>query len=216
MEAKRVLLNRRLRRENHKKIARLQDIVVEILYQELPRAVLHGGTAVWRCYSGNRFSEDIDAYIDRDTEKLDRLFRGLRRAGFEIAKRRTTQSALYSVLSLDRTEVRLEALFKRAEGVLRGYETYDGLLINVLTLAPEGLILEKIDAYLNRRKIRDLYDIFFLLRYAGDAKRLKPALTRLLREFKNPVDEPELKSVVLFGAVPTTQEMVAYLGRWGG
>ena len=213
MEAKRVPLHRRLRRENHKKIARLQDILVEVLYREFPRAVLHGGTAVWRCYSGNRFSEDVDVYIERDTEKLDRFFLELRRAGFEITKRRTTQNSLYSALSLDRTEVRFEALFKRVEGILKGYETYEGILLNVFTLAPEELIIEKIDAYLNRRKIRDLYDIFFLLRYVVDAKGLKPALAGLLRDFKGPVDEGELKSVVLFGAVPTTEDMVEYLKR---
>jgi len=33
----------------------------------------------------------------------------------------------------------------------------------VKTLSPEDLIKEKIKAYVNRRKVRDLYDIYYLL-----------------------------------------------------
>ncbi|MDI6643012.1 MAG: hypothetical protein QMD95_03060, partial [Candidatus Hodarchaeaceae archaeon] len=63
MEEKRVPLHRRMRRERHRRIARAQDTVVETLYRVFPKGVLHGGIAIWRCYSGNRFSEDVDAYL---------------------------------------------------------------------------------------------------------------------------------------------------------
>jgi predicted nucleotidyltransferase component of viral defense system len=211
---KRTPLQRRMRKEWHKKIAGAQDIVVETLYRVFPRAVLHGGTAIWRCYSGNRFSEDVDAYIEKDAEKINRFFEEMEKAGFEIIKKRMTKNSLYSLLSFGGTEVRFEALLRRAKGVMKEYETYEGILFNIFTLSPEQMITEKIGAYLNRRKIRDLYDIFFLLRYVTDAEKLKPNLKDLLRNFKEPVDEEELKALILFGAIPTKEDIVEYLEGW--
>lgn len=110
--------------------------------------------------------------------------------------------------------MRFEALFKRARGVVREYETCEGILFNVFTLTPEEMIREKIGAYLKRRKIRDLYDIFFLLRYVKDAEGLRPELVKLLRDFKKPVDERELRALILFGAIPTAENILEYLNRW--
>jgi predicted nucleotidyltransferase component of viral defense system len=211
---KKTPLHRKMRKERHKKIAGAQDIIVETLYRVFPRAVLHGGTAIWRCYSGNRFSEDVDAYIEKDTKKINRFFEEMKKAGFEIIKKRMTENSLYSLLSFGGTEVRFEALLRRAEGVMKEYETYEGILFNIFTLSPEQMITEKIGAYLNRRKIRDLYDIFFLLRYVTDAEKLKPNLKDLLRNFKEPVDEKELKALILFGAIPTKEDIVEYLEGW--
>jgi hypothetical protein len=56
-------LMNRLRKEYHKKVAYAQDLLVIELYSVIPDTVLHGGTVIWRCYGGNRFSEDIDAII---------------------------------------------------------------------------------------------------------------------------------------------------------
>jgi predicted nucleotidyltransferase component of viral defense system len=214
MEGKKVPLHRRIRRERHKKIARLQDILVETLYRVFPRGVLHGGTAIWRCYSGNRFSEDVDMYLQKDIEKINRFFEELKRAGFGIIKKRITKNSIYSSLGFGEVEVRFEALFKRARGVVKEYETYEGILFNVFTLTPEEMIDEKIDAYLKRRKVRDLYDIFFLLRYAKKDERLKAGLTKLLRNFVEPVDKEELKALIMFGAIPTTKDMLEYMERW--
>ena len=41
----------RLKKAKYKDIARVQDIVIEELYKIFDRAVLHGGTAIWRCYN---------------------------------------------------------------------------------------------------------------------------------------------------------------------
>ncbi len=43
--------------------AQLADAVVGILTNITDKMALHGGTAVWRCYNGRRFSTDIDVYI---------------------------------------------------------------------------------------------------------------------------------------------------------
>ena len=46
----------KLKRETHRRIASAQDLIVQEVYAVFERAVLHGGTAIWRCYNGKRFS----------------------------------------------------------------------------------------------------------------------------------------------------------------
>ncbi|MEM4066308.1 MAG: hypothetical protein QXV17_05540 [Candidatus Micrarchaeaceae archaeon] len=42
------------------KLASMQDYVVDLIYSKVESiALLYGETAVWRCYGGMRFSEDI-------------------------------------------------------------------------------------------------------------------------------------------------------------
>ena len=53
----------KLKKATHREIAKAQDLIVETLYEVFETAVFHGGTAIWRCYKGNRFSEDIDIYM---------------------------------------------------------------------------------------------------------------------------------------------------------
>lgn len=195
-------------------IAMAQDMAVEIFYSAFPHGVLHGGTAIWRCYSGNRFSEDIDIYVERDIERIDGFFEALKKRGFEVVKKRVKENALYSTLKFGEAEIRIEAIFKRVKGIVKEYETYEGNLLNVFTLTLDAMICEKIDAYLKRRKIRDLYDIFFLLRSAEKSERLKSKLSNLLQNFKQPMDEKELKALLLFGAIPGKEDMLEYMKRW--
>lgn len=202
----------RLKKTAHREVAKAQDLVVETLYEVIDDAVIHGGTAIWRCYKGNRFSEDIDVYIRKDKEKINEFFASLEKKGFSIEKRKIGDNSIYSTLKLGQTEVRFEALFKKATGSLQEYEKAEGNFISVYTLTPEELIKEKVDTYLKRMKIRDLYDIFFLLRYA-DYSSVEKEIKKLLSNFKEPVDESNLKVIILEGLVPTAEEMLNYIRR---
>jgi len=66
-------LEKRLKKRMDVEIAFLQDEVVEILYAIESRLVLHGGTAVWRCYGGNRLSEDLDFYLHASKSELEKF-----------------------------------------------------------------------------------------------------------------------------------------------
>jgi predicted nucleotidyltransferase component of viral defense system len=217
METKRTPLHQRLKRRQHIEIARLQDIVVETLYRVFPESVIHGGTAIWRCYSGSRFSEDIDAYMERDESRIEELFKQLMSAGFVVAKKRVKENSLYSRLLFNGTEVRLEAVFKRiSAAVIKEYETYEGMLINIYTLLPEDLVKEKASAYAKRRKIRDLYDVFFLLRHVKDVQSVRQSLVGLLEGFRDPLDEEDLKFLIIVGVSPRKDDMLDYIRRWLG
>jgi len=49
-------LNLKLNKRSEREIAYAQDVIVAELYKFFPEAIIHGGTAIWRCYQGNRFS----------------------------------------------------------------------------------------------------------------------------------------------------------------
>ncbi len=199
----------------HKDIATAQDIVIKEIYNIFNNALLHGGTAIWRCYKGNRFSDDIDIYIPKKEKKLNNLFKNLEKKGFIIKKKKISKNSLFSVLKFNRIIVRLEALFKKPapKGILKEYETVEGNLIIINTLSPEEIIKEKIDAYLKRYKIRDLYDIFFLLKEIKNKKTISKNLQRLIINFKKPVNEKELKNLIIEGLVPNTEKMLMYIKR---
>jgi predicted nucleotidyltransferase component of viral defense system len=199
----------KIKKESHKNIATAQDIIIEEIYSVFNDAVLHGGTAIWRCFNGNRFSEDIDVYIPKNINKLNVLFEKLKKRGFIIEKKKISENSLYSSLKLNRTSVKFEALFKKTKGSLKEYETIESNFITIYTLSPEQLINEKVNAYVNRLKIRDLYDVFFLLRHVKNKKDIN--LKKLINNFKKPSDESDLKILILEGLVPTSEDMMKYI-----
>ena len=203
----------KLKKHTHQEIAKAQDLIIKSLYEVFERAVLHGGTSIWRCYKGNRFSEDIDVYIPRNLDKIKTLFSLLEKRGFIIQKRKTGQNSLYSKLKIGNTIVRFEALFREIKGEIKEYEKADGMLTIVYTLSPEDLIKEKVETYIKRLKIRDIYDIFFLLRHVKDKKLIRLWLAKLITNFKKPVDEKELKTLIIEGITPSTEDMLLYVKR---
>lgn len=201
----------RLKREMHRNIAIAQDLIMEEVYSAFNDAVLHGGTAIWRCYGGNRFSEDIDVYLKKDIKRVEQFFNSLEDKGFTIEKKKISKNSIFSKLIFNRTLVRFEAIFKTVRGSLRDYETSDGNFIAVYALSPEELIAKKVDTYLKRLKIRDLYDIYFLLRHVKDNTKISSKLKQLIKEFKPPIDEKDLKVIILEGLTPSTEKMLEYI-----
>lgn len=203
----------KLKRTSHKNVASAQDIIVKELYNVFDRAVIHGGTALWRCYKGNRFSEDVDVYIQRDLKKINRLFENFEKRGFRIIKKKIGENSIYSTLDFEGVLVRFEVLFKKIKGFLNEYLLVDGNFIEVYTLVPEDLIIEKAKTYLKRFRVRDLYDIFFLLRYVKMNEDIKKGLKKIVDDFKNPVDEKDLQVIIIEGLVPSVEDMVLRIKR---
>ena len=205
-------LAQRLRKRLHASIGLLQDELVELVYGLDNEAVLHGGTAIWRCYGGNRFSEDIDLYSKKITKGA--LEEALPSRGLDVRKLKRTENLIFCKVAGPEAEVRLELnLVANVSSVLKNYERMDGSEMPVLTLSPEDLILEKIEAYKARRYVRDIYDMYHLLPLASDEGRVKKALAGFIRTIEAPVDEAVLKTVVYAGRAPTFKEMLLALRR---
>jgi len=206
---------KKLKKKAHREIAGLQDILVSKVFKIFKSAVLHGGTAIWRCYQGNRFSEDVDFYISpKEKNKIKIFLENLQKEGFKILKKKFTQNAFYSKIKRNDVEIRFEVLFKEIKNYsTKEYETIEGTKFVINTLAPEELILEKTYAYLKRKLSRDLYDIYFLLDYASKEK-IKNYLLKLLKDFKKPVDEKELKFLIITGVAPKLEEILNKIKKY--
>ena len=209
-------LAERLRKRVHKTVAAAEDILVMESFNSFPGSVLHGGTAIWRCYKGNRFSEDVDLYLlSPGSSRLDRFIKNLDRKGLRKQKLKATENTIFGKFSYLGVFVRFEASLRTpTEPVLRPFELLDGGIIMVRTLSQPQLILEKVSAYLARRKVRDLYDIFFLLQTLEMISAVKGRLSELLRGFRRPVDEAQLRAVIISGSVPTVENMLEVIRNW--
>lgn len=205
----------KLKKESQRNLAKAQDVIIEELFKISEKAVLHGGTGIWRCYKGNRFSEDVDVYLPKDLVIINQFFDILVKKGFSIEKKKINENGLYSNLKYNGFFIKFEVFFKIAKGELKNYETVEGSMNTIKCLSLEDLIKEKINAYSNRRKIRDLYDIFFLLRYLEKREDIKKELKNFLKNFKNPIDEENLKILIIDGLTPKVNEMLNYIQREG-
>jgi len=191
------------------KIAELQDIILLELSRRFD-FVVHGGTAVWRIYGGKRFSVDVDIYHPepgRIAEHFSKVFK--------VVRSRVTPSKVLYLRIVDQAVVELEAspAFEEIHAIESDFWLVDGSSIVVKTLRPEDLVREKIRAFLNRKKARDLYDIYYLLDFCKESVRSE--LKKLLPELEEaPKDFPGLKELILIGRAPSFETIVGKVRRF--
>lgn len=206
----------RLRKRAHAQVALLQDEVADLAYSIFPKITLHGGTCIWRCYGGNRFSEDLDFYLPKKEFGAEKLRESLSSRALSLDKLKMTENLLFSKISSNEAQVRLEINFSATKNpVVRTYEKADGSLMDVLALSAEELMLEKIAAYKSRRLIRDIYDIYHLSRIAKEDGEVTNEMRMLLQNPPKPLDERNLRTIVYAGVVPSFAQMIEALrGRF--
>ena len=99
-------------------LAALQDEALDIFYEIETEGVLHGGTALWRCYGGKRFSEDLYFYAKPQVGLRERLFLAAKKRGLSATKFRKTQNSIYAKISDGRSEGSVEVSFPVKKEVL--------------------------------------------------------------------------------------------------
>ncbi|ASI13815.1 nucleotidyltransferase toxin [Candidatus Mancarchaeum acidiphilum] len=205
-----------LKRRSELETARLEDEVMSLLTGITDKMALHGGTAVWRCYNGKRFSTDIDVYIWAEDFK-DKFIHAASGIGIDVTKFREKGVTFINVRK-DNSEIKIEPRNVEKSALLMPYERVDGSKINILVLSPEDLILEKIDAYNDRRAYKDLYDITVLLNSVKQRNEIDRALQEFIKNIQTPNENvqsySEFKAVIYAGVVPTYQKMVEFIKRW--
>lgn len=205
-----------LKRRAELETAQLEDDVVGILSGITDRMALHGGTAVWRCYNGKRFYTDVDVYI-WDKGFKEKFINAAASIGIETTKFRE-KSVTFIHVRKNGTEIKIEPRNMERSAILMPYSRVDGSKLNILTLSPEDLILEKVAAYSDRRAYKDLYDITVLLNSVKEPGRVRDALSKFTNGMEVPDEDvqsySEFKAVIYAGAVPTYQRMAEFIRRW--
>ena len=203
----------KLKKQLHKDQGYLQDELMNILYDLFPDLILHGGTTIWRCFNGNRFSEDLNFYLSEETIVENKFKLALEKEGLTLVKYKTTDNVIFSKISDNKVEVRVEIrLLKKndtifAKKVIKEYEKIDGSTITINTLSANDLLLEKANAFVNRKLVRDIYDVYFLSNFIEDSKEYDTKVIKLISQFQEPIDETTFKSIILAGITPTVKQM---------
>lgn len=214
--------------------AKMEDMLVEVLYGTYQDLVFHGGTAIWRCYGGNRFSRDLDFYYkikaDEDQSISYKEMREfLKGKGFAIKSggyNKDTDTFNIVVEGSEKVKMKIDVNFKYKRGSPAEYLNVDDSKTIVLSLRPEELLNEKLDAYedkfhntseIKKPEAQDLYDIYYLTTLI--AKPEWDSVTRvkrLIMEIKDrpPPDMGSLGHVILYGVSPTFDFLIERITTW--
>lgn len=205
-----------LKRRSELETAQLEDDIISVLANITNKMALHGGTAIWRCYNGKRFSTDIDAYIWAEDFK-DKFINAAKIIGVEVTKFRE-KGVTFIHVKKNNTEIKIEPKNVEKDAILMPYERVDGSKINILALSPEDLVKEKIDAYKDRRAYKDLYDITVLLNSVKYSGIVKNELSEFAKDIPTPNESvqsySEFKAVIYAGLVPSYEKMSDFIKRW--
>ncbi len=182
---------RRLTLKNCEKDYLLELLLFAIFSETSDSFVFKGGTALYKFYNLNRFSEDLDFTINArrmDIGKItDMALRRLSDLGIEGKSQMETygnevnarilfkgplydgskESMAYIAINCS---LREKPLIVKTEFFVPAYREIPSF--DVFVMGPEEILAEKVRAILTRNKARDVYDLWFLLR-RGTAVDLK-------------------------------------------
>jgi len=135
------------------------------LNEESDAFILKGGTALMICYNLNRFSEDID--LDCTHQKLKefvRRFCDSEGYSFRVGQETDTTHRFFIHYDENNKPLKIEVSYRNKKISPNTYNKVNG--IQVYTI--DRLCQLKSGAYQNRDKIRDLYDLSFIINHYYD------------------------------------------------
>ncbi|MCX7785559.1 MAG: nucleotidyl transferase AbiEii/AbiGii toxin family protein [candidate division WOR-3 bacterium] len=163
--------------------------VLEQLHKNriLDKLVFGGGTMLRLCYGLNRFSVDLDFWLVKDLN-TNRLFQTLKTVLGKIYTLTDAQNKYYTILFELKSskyprrlkiEIRKEKKFVRTEKAI-AYSSYANTQVLLTVVALEEMMKSKIQAFIERREIRDVFDIEFLYKRGIALPQEKEILQKIL------------------------------------
>lgn len=123
--------------------------------------ILKGGTSLMICYGLDRFSEDIDLdSTNKSIEKFVETFCVQNNYSYRVAKNTETTKRYMIHYSEVSKPLKIEVSYRQKEIESNRIETINGVKVYKIN----ELFGMKINAYSNRDKIRDLYDVIFIIK----------------------------------------------------
>lgn len=177
----------------------LQNLFLSYLYQQdgSERILFKGGTALRLVYQSPRYSEDLDFtgfdVKERDIESIvKRTLTEVNREGLDmkITESKSTSGGYLCIVegSVGEWEPRILINVSLKAGKVEN----DAVLITnpfipsytLFSLREERMVKEKINALLQRKKPRDFFDLYFILRKGISRKTVASHKNRLMDEIK--------------------------------
>ncbi|MDO8639185.1 MAG: nucleotidyl transferase AbiEii/AbiGii toxin family protein [Candidatus Daviesbacteria bacterium] len=154
-----------------------------------------GGTALRIIYNSPRFSEDLDFSCGRiDYKEIENLIEDTlaqiekENVKFNLKEAKQTTGGFLAIISFEVFEqpidIKIEISLRKGEGKgeIMGVTNNDYVPpYNIITVTEEQLVAEKIEALLNRKKPRDFYDLYFILRSQMLSPKKKNILPKTLK-----------------------------------
>lgn len=168
-----------------------QDLLLYNLYKKTNLLVFKGGTCLYKIYNLKRFSEDLDFSLlkDFDVEGLIKeIVGGIKDAEIKDIKKRENSLLIkisfkgiltsYNTLRLDINLKNIVLENFDIKNYVSDYIDINPFSVRIMNL--REMVAEKIHSLLAREKSRDLFDLFFLLRFVDFDKLL---VEKKLRNF---------------------------------
>jgi len=190
----------------------LLEILLFLLYKEVGRKlVFKGGTVLYKLFSLNRFSEDLDFTSDSSKIDINKLFKkiinklnniGIKARIKEIEDYRNQKNIKLRLngplfdgniktISLIRINISLkEKPIYDPEQKMIFSQYPDITSFDVFSMPLNEMFAEKIRAVMTREKVRDVYDIWFLLKKGVKVKTSD--INRKLKLYKEIFNEKKL------------------------
>ena len=174
----------------------IREITQEVALAALGRTdffkygVFQGGTSLRIFYGLNRFSIDLDFWITQNpnTTKLFEVIKQCLTQNYILTDAANKFNTLLFEIKTNRyprrlkIEVRKESKQIQTEPTI-AYSKYSNLQVLLPAVSLPGMMQAKIDAFLNRKEIRDVFDIEFMLKKGiplpGSQKQLKQMLQEI-------------------------------------
>lgn len=152
----------------------------------LDSLIFTGGTMLRLCYGLNRFSVDLDFWIYKEID-IDKYFSRLKEFLLQYYSINDAQNKFYTMLfeikSKDYPRSLKIEIRKKIEKVKTelsiAYSPYSNIQVLVRTLSLQEVMKSKIEAFLSRKEIRDLFDIEFLLKKGVELRASREELQKL-------------------------------------
>jgi predicted nucleotidyltransferase component of viral defense system len=187
-----------------------EQFEIEVLYKLnssklLQNFVFTGGTMLRLCYGLNRFSVDLDFWMAKQVD-LSVLFRRLKEtlSVYQIVDAADKFNTLLVEIKDKRFPRALKIEIRKTSPKVTveksiAFSRFGNIQVFVNTVSPEDIMLSKINALIDRKEIRDAFDIEFLLKRgialeANRAKLIK--VEKTIRSFKHMDYQVKLGSLI--------------------
>ncbi len=183
----------------------------------LNNLVFGGGTMLRLCFGLNRFSVDLDFWIIKDID-VDRLFKDLKERLSQLYTVKDAANKFYTLLlelkSKDyprslKIEIRKETKKIKTEQAI-AYSRHANIQVFLRVVSLKEMMKAKMEAFLERKEIRDLFDMEFLLKKGIDID----ASTKTLEGILNGIDSLTRKDyTVKLGSLLDEDERRYYINE---
>jgi len=155
-----------------------QDLLLFNIYKQTNLLIFKGGTALYKLYGLQRFSEDLNFTLigDLDIEKtMKRVLFSIEGSEIKDIKKMKNSVSIKAAFkgiitkyNLVRLDITLKNIVLEKFDVKNYTSSYTDINpFNLRILSSKEMVAEKIHSILNRESARDLYDLFFLLKFAN-------------------------------------------------